>query len=115
MLSTFEKVIIEKKRCCIVVFQPSVVFHIETVIWFALQIMPGFYMESYTGLKWVKREYSLPQILSLVYQNVSKEVLLTVPKIQAKIPSHSGDCVLGEDQLNALLLMAKGLRIFTIA
>ena len=30
MLSTFERVIIEKKRCCIAVFQPSVVFHIET-------------------------------------------------------------------------------------
>ena len=30
-------------------FQPSVVFHVETVIWFALQIMPGFYMESYIG------------------------------------------------------------------
>ena len=60
--------------------------------------MPGFYMESYTGLKWVKREYSLPQIFSLVCQNVSEEVLLTEPKIQAKIPSHSGDCVLGEGQ-----------------
>ena len=32
-------------------FQPSAVFHIETIIWFALQIMPGFYMECYTGLK----------------------------------------------------------------
>ena len=49
--------------------------------------MPGFYMECYTGLKWVKREYLLPLILSLVYQNVSKEVLLTEPKIQAKVPS----------------------------
>ena len=26
-------------------------------------------------------------------QNVSKEILLTGPKIQAKIPGHSGDCV----------------------
>ena len=77
--------------------------------------MPRFYMKSYAGLKWVKREYSLPQILSLVCQNVSKEVLLTGPKIQAKIPSHSGDCVLGEGQLNALPLMAKGLGIFSIA
>ena len=76
--------------------------------------MPGFYMESYTGLKWVKREYSLPQIFSLVCQNVSEEVLLTEPKIQAKIPSHSGDCVLGEGQLNALPPMAKDLGIFTI-
>ena len=76
--------------------------------------MPGFYMECYTGLKWVKREYSLPQILSLVCQNVSKEVLLTGPKIQAKIPSHSGDCVLGEGQLNTLSLMVKGLGIFSI-
>ena len=41
-------------------------------------------------------------------QNVSKEVLLTGPKIQAKIPSHSGDSVLGEGQLYALPLMAKG-------
>ena len=49
--------------------------------------MPGFYMECYTGLKWVKREYLLPLILSLVCQNVSKEVLLTEPKIQAKVPS----------------------------
>ena len=35
--------------------------------------------------------------------NVSKEVLLKGPKIQAKIPSHSGDCVLGEGQLYVLL------------
>ena len=89
-------------------FQPSVVFYIETVIWFTLRIMPGFYMECYTGLKWVKREYSLPQILNLVCQNVSKEVLLTGPKIQVEIPSHSGDCVLGEGQFHALPLLGKG-------
>ena len=89
-------------------FQPSVVFHIEAVIWFSLQIMPGFYMECYTGLKWVKREYSLPQILNLVCQNVSLEVLLTGPKIQVKIPSHSGDCILAEGQFYALSVMAKG-------
>ena len=106
--------IIEKKRCCIFVFQPTVIFHIEIVIWFALQIMPGFYMESCTGLKWGKREYSLPEIFSLVFQNVSEEVLLKQPKIQAKIPSHSGDCVLGEGQLNILPLMVKGLWIFSI-
>ena len=53
-------------------------------------------MECYTGLKWAEREYSLPQILNLACQNVSKEVLLTRPKVQAKIPNHSGDCVLGE-------------------
>ena len=76
--------------------------------------MPGFYMEWYTGLKWVKREYSLPQILGLVCQNISKEVLQTGPKIQAKIQSHSGDCVLEDGELNALPLMAKGLRIFSI-
>ena len=46
-------------------FQPSVAFCIETFIWFALQIMPGFYMECYTELKCVKREYSFPQILNL--------------------------------------------------
>ena len=39
--------------------------------------MCGFYMECYTGLKWVKKEHSLPLILSLVCQNVSEEVLLT--------------------------------------
>ena len=77
--------------------------------------MPRFYMKSYAGLKWVKREYSLPQILSLVWQNVSKEVLVTGPKIQAKIASHSADCVLREGKLNALPLMAKGLGIFSIA
>ena len=77
--------------------------------------MPGFYMESYTGLKWVKREYSLPQIFSLVCQNVSEEVLLTEPKIQAKIPSHSGDFILGEGQCNTLSLMVKGLGILSIA
>ena len=31
----------------------------------ALQIMPGFNIECYTGLKWVKREYSLSHILNL--------------------------------------------------
>ena len=98
--------------CCI---SSSVVFHIELVIWFALQIMPGFYMESYTGLKWVKGEYSLPHIFSLICQNVSEEVLLTEPKIQAKIPSHSGCCILGEGQLNTLSLMVNRLGIFSMA
>ena len=42
--------------CCVVVFQPSIVFHIEKVIWFAPQIMPGLYMECYTEVKWVKKE-----------------------------------------------------------
>ena len=46
-------------------FSLSVVFHSETNIWSALQIMRGFYMECYTGLKLVKREYSLRQILNL--------------------------------------------------
>ena len=77
--------------------------------------MPSFYMECYTGLKWVKREYSLPQILSFVWQNVSKEVLLTGLKIPAKIPSYSGECVFEEGQLDALLLMAKDLGVFIIA
>ena len=77
--------------------------------------MCGFYMECYTGLKWVKKEHSLPLILSLVCQNVSEEVLLTRPKIQAKIPSHSGDCVLGGGQFDALPLITKGLGIFSIA
>ena len=80
-------------------FQPSVVFHIETFICIKLQIMPGFYMEWCTGLIWVTREDFLPQILNLACQNISKEALLTGPKIQAKIPSHSGDCILGECQL----------------
>ena len=77
--------------------------------------MPAFHMECYSGLKWVKREYLLPQILRLVCQNISKEVLLTGPKIQAKISCHSGDCVLREGQLDALLLMAKDLEVFSIA
>ena len=46
-------------------FHPCVVFPIETVVRFAMQIMSDFFMEWYTGLKWVKREYSLPQILNL--------------------------------------------------
>ena len=46
-------------------FSLSVVFHSETNIWSELQIMRGFYMECYTGLKLVKREYSLLQILNL--------------------------------------------------
>ena len=107
ILTTNFRKTIEKKRCCVVVFQPSVEFHIETAIWFALQIIPGFYMKFYTQLKWVKRKCSLPQILSLVCQ--------TGAKIQAKIPSHSGDCVLGDDQLDALPLMTKGLGILSIA
>ena len=66
--------------------------------------MPGFYMESYTGLKWVKREYSLPQIFSLVCQNVSEEVLLTEPKIQAKIP------ILGRGSVEHPLFNNEGFR-----
>ena len=65
MLSTLHQVIIEKKKCCIVVFQSSVVFHIETDIWFVPEIVHGFYMECYTGLKLVWREYSLPHLLNL--------------------------------------------------
>ena len=60
-------------------FQSSVLFHIEIV---KLQIKPDFYVECYTGLKWVKREYLSLLILNLVSQNVSKEVLLTGPKTQ---------------------------------
>ena len=63
--------------------------------------MPGSYMECYTGLKWAKREYSLPQI-TWVCQNVSKKVLLTGPQVRAKIPNYSGDCVLGDSQLSAV-------------
>ena len=40
----------------VVLLHFSAVFYIETVIWFALKIMPGFYAECYTGLKWVERE-----------------------------------------------------------
>ena len=62
-----------------------------------LQIMPGAYMERYTGLKWVKREnLNLPKCF--------KGVLLVGPKI----PSHSGDCALGERQLYAISVMEKG-------
>ena len=62
----------------------------------ALQIMPGYHgYHGYPGYhkSWIKWEYSLPQTLNLSSQNVSKEVLLTGPKIQAKNPSHFGDCV----------------------
>ena len=45
----------------------------------------------------------------------SKENLLTETKIQAKIQSHCGDCVLGEGQLYALPLMAKGYEVFRVA
>ena len=65
-------------------------------------------MECYTGLKCVKSKYSLPQTFNLVSQNVSKEVLLTGPKIQAKVQSPSGNCVLSEGQLYTLHLMVKG-------
>ena len=51
MVSTFYEVFIEKKRCYAVVFQPKVVFHLETVIWFAPQIMRALCMECYTELK----------------------------------------------------------------
>ena len=70
--------------------------------------MPGFYMECYTELKWFKREYSLPQFLILVCQKFSNEVLLTGPKIHAKVTIHSGACFLGEGQLCAFPLMVKG-------
>ena len=65
----------------------------------ALQTMPGFYMECHTGLKWLKEGIHYCRFQTGVCQNGSKEVLLTGPKIQAKIPSHSGDCVLVEGQL----------------
>ena len=67
--------------------------------------MPGICMECYTGRKWVKMEYSLPQILNL---SLPKCLQLTGHNIQAKISSHSRECVLGESQLYALILMAKG-------
>ena len=73
--------------------------------------MPDFYIESYTGLKWVKREHSLTQVLNLLCQNISQDIFLSFlvgPKIQAKIPSPSGDCVLGDSQLDTLPLMVKG-------
>ena len=57
MVSTFYQVFIDNKGCYVVVSQPSVVFHIETVIWFEPQIMRALYMERYTKLKWVKIEY----------------------------------------------------------
>ena len=58
--------------------------------------MPGFCMECYSQVKWVKQEHSISQVLNLSLPNVPKEVLLTVLKIQAKTPSHSGGSVLGE-------------------
>ena len=35
-------------------------------------------------------------------------VLLTIPKIQTRTTSHSGDCLLEEDQLYVLPLLANG-------
>ena len=67
--------------------------------------MTSFFMEYYAYLKWVKKGYSLPQILKLSVINVSKEVLLTGLKTQVKILSHSRGCVLGEGQLCGLPLM----------
>ena len=58
--------------------------------------MSGFYMECCSQVKWVKREHSISQVLNLSLPNVPKEVLLTVLKIQAKTPSHSGGSVLRE-------------------
>ena len=83
-------------------FQSSVLFHIEIV---KLQIKPDFYVECYTGLKWVKREYLSLLILNLVSQNVSKEVLLTGPKTQAKIPRFQN---WKKGQLYTLHLMVQG-------
>ena len=97
--------IIEKKRCCIVVFQPIAVFHIETVVWFASQIMSGFYMECYTGLKWVNFESA----------KMFLRKFLTGLQIQVKIRSYSGDCDLEKNQLYALRLMAKASGIFNKA
>ena len=51
--------------CCIIVFQPGIVFHIVTANWFAVKMMLFFYMECSTWLKCVKSEYLLPQILNL--------------------------------------------------
>ena len=70
--------------------------------------MPDFYMERYTGLKWVKKEYSLPLTLKLVCHKVFKEILSGGPKIQAKFSSTFEDCVLGEGQLYTLPLMVQG-------
>ena len=75
--------------------------------------MFGFYMECYTGLKWVKTKYLLPQILSLVNQNISKEVLLTGPKIQAKIPIHSGENMTAILLQNATKVYYKIRQVFT--
>ena len=66
--------------------------------------MPGFYMKCYTGMKWVKREYSLTQISGPLNKTF---ILLRGPEIQAKIASHSGDCVLGDSQLYSLPLMVR--------
>ena len=79
--------------------------------------MPGFFLECYTGLKWVKRKYLSTQILNLSQPKIesAKSALLTGPKIQMKFPGHSGDCVLGDVQLYALFLIAKGWGIYIIA
>ena len=71
--------------------------------------MSGFYTEWYTGLKWVKRDYSLPQILNLSFPKYFfKEVLLKGAQNQAKVPIHFGNCISGQGQFYALPVMAKG-------
>ena len=43
-------------------------------------------------------------VLNWVCRNVSKEILLADTKFQAKVPSHSGNCVLGGDSCTPFLL-----------
>ena len=69
--------------------------------------MSSFYLECYTGLNGLEESIYNHRFLTWVGQNVFKEVLLTGPKIQAKVPSHFGDCALGEDQLYTLPPMEK--------
>ena len=41
-----------------------------------------------------------------VCQNVSKKALFTGPKIQVKMPSNSGNCVLGEGQFTVSCMLS---------
>ena len=72
--------------------------------------MPSFYMECYNGLKWVKREYSLPQILNLSLSKCFYGNFVNRTQIEGKIPSHSKNCVLGEGSLLSPPTNSEGLK-----
>ena len=96
--------------------QSFVVFHMETVIWFALQIMSCFSIECYTlGSNGLKENINC-QILNLslpkCFQESFQQNLKFKPKFEAIL---DGDCDSEEIQLHTLPLMAQSSGIFSIA